>query len=121
MYADLGIANLEGRLPLCGSTEGAVAQGGCWQRETGCEHRSAGSDKPSAEIGLAGAGRPGAAAAAIEISPPANRSARPSRDAAWIIPLLHSPARLRLSLCQIRLGEYPPPVSFIHRDGRPME
>ena len=88
---------------------------GCWQRETDCEHRSDGSDEPSREVGVAGAVRTGETATAIEISPPTNRSARPSRVAAWVRPLLHSPARLRLSRCQIRLGEHPPPRRFIHR------
>lgn len=96
-----------------------ASKGSRWQHGAECEHRSAGSDKPSAEIGLAGAGRPGAAAAAIEISPPANRSARPSRDSARPNPLLCSHARLRLNRCQIRLGEYPPPRELYPQGQQP--
>lgn len=88
---------------------------GCGQRRAGCEHRSADSNEPSREIGVADAGRAGAETTAIEISPPANRSARPSRDATRMRPLLHSPTRPNVSRCQIRLGEHPPPVRFIHR------
>ena len=57
---------------------------------------------------MADAGRAGASADAFEIEPPAIWSARPSRDAARMRPLLHSPARLRLSRCQIKLGEHTP-------------
>jgi len=95
---------------------------GCWQREAGCENGSADSEGPSTEIGLACADMPRAAAAAkFEVSRPANRSASASCAAAQMDPLLLLPARLRLSRCQVRLGEYPPPVSFIHRDGRLLE
>lgn len=95
--------------------QASVLRGDCWQRETDCERRSAGCDEPRPEIWVAGAGRTGATAAAIEIPHPANWSARPSRDAARPNPLLCLPARLRLSRCLIRLGEHPPPRSFIHR------
>ena len=100
---------------LCSAAARQVrsSRAGCWQCETGCEDRSDGSEGPSAEIELADADRLGAAAAAkFEISLPANRSARPSRVAARMRPLLHSPARLRFSRCQIRLGEYPPPQIY---------
>lgn len=89
------------------------------QRKADCEHCSAGSDEPKPEIGAANAGSAGAAAAAIEISPPAIWSARPSRAAARLNPLLCSPARRRLSLCQVRLGEYPPPREFYPQGQQP--
>ena len=76
-----------------------------WARRVGC-------DEPSAEVEVADAGRAGASADAFEISHPAIWSTRPSRDAARIRPSLHSPARLRLSRCLIRLGEHPPPADL---------
>ena len=92
--------------------QASVLRGDCWQRETDCERRSAGCDEPRPEIWVAGAGRTGATAAAIEIPHTANWSARPSRDAARPNPLLCLPARLRLSRCLIRLGEHPPPQLY---------
>ena len=87
-------------------------RGGCCQRGAECEHRSSDSDEPKPEIEVVGAGRAGASADAFEISPPAIWSARLSRDAARSKPLYCLPARLRLSRCQIRLGEHPTPADL---------
>ena len=106
---------------LCSAVarQASVLRGDGWQRETGREHRSVGSDEPSAEVEMADAGRAGASATAIEISHPTIWSARPSRDAARMRPLLHFPARLRLSRCQIRLGEHPPPPQIYPQGQQP--
>ena len=87
-------------------------RGGCCQRGAECEHRSSDSDEPKPEIEVVGAGRAGASADAFEISPPAIWSARLSRDTARSKPLYCLPARLRLSRCQIRLGEHPTPADL---------
>ena len=89
-----------------------AGRGDCWQRRAGCEKISADSDEPSGEVGVADAGSAGAAAAVFEVSPSANRSARPSRAPARPNRLLCLSTRLRLSLCQIRLGEHPPPQIY---------
>ena len=82
---------------------------GCWQELRGGALYAGDGGEPSGEIGVAGAGMSESAVAAFEISPPANRSARPSRDAAGMRPLLCSPARLECSRCLIKLCECPPP------------
>ena len=66
----LGVANFEARIALCGSMAGIGAQGRLLVDRDRQRELLAGSDEPSAEVEVADAGRAGASATAIEITPP---------------------------------------------------